>query len=266
MLTLFTAVFLASLLGSAHCAGMCGAFLAFAVGGVGDLGASASAATRTSRLALNASYNLGRLVTYLVLGTVAGGIGAALDLGGSMVGVQRAAAIGAGAMMIGFGIVAVMRQSGVRVPRMPLPSALTRLARAGHERAFDLAPVARAAAVGLLTTLLPCGWLYAFVITSAGTASPSLGALTMAAFWLGTLPIMAALGVGVQTLTGPLRRQLPLLTSLLLVAAGVYTVAGRTHVTLVPSAAFDGEPTIQKALQTSGDSAAAHCPLCTTKP
>lgn len=266
MLTLFAAVFLASLLGSAHCAGMCGAFLAFAVGGVGESGAGASSAPRASRLALNASYNLGRLVTYLVLGGVAGGIGAAMDLGGSMVGVQRAAAIGAGVMMVGFGIVAVLRQLGVRVARVPLPGVLTRLARAGHERAFDLAPLARAGAVGLLTTLLPCGWLYAFVITSAGTASPSLGALTMAAFWLGTLPIMAALGVGLQTLTGPLRRQLPMATSLLLVAAGVYTVAGRTHVTLVPNAAFDGEPTIRKALQTTGGAAAAHCPLCTTKP
>ena len=88
-------------------------------------------------------------------------------------------------------------------------------------------PIARATIIGLLTTLLPCGWLYAFVITAAGTAHPALGALTMAAFWLGTLPVMISLGIGVQRLSGALRSRLPLLTSLLIVAVGLYTIAGR---------------------------------------
>jgi sulfite exporter TauE/SafE len=257
MLALFAAVFIASLLGSTHCAGMCGAFVAFAVGAGDPDGPGASKAV------LNAAYNLGRLATYAVLGTFAGLVGAALDLGGSMVGVQRAAAVFAGVLMIGFGVVAVLRQVGVRVPRMPLPGVLTRLARAGHERAFALGPVSRAGAVGLLTTLLPCGWLYAFVITAAGTADPLTGALTMAAFWLGTLPIMAALGIGASHLTGPLRRHMPLLTSLLLVGVGVYTVSGRMHVPVIATAAFDGEPTIDKALH-AGSSPDKHCPLCNT--
>lgn len=221
MLTLIGAVFVASLLGSMHCAGMCGAFLAFAV--VSDDGRTPSRAT------LNAAYNLGRLVTYAILGAICGALGAAIDTGGAMIGVQRTAAIIAGAMMITFGVIAVLRSSGVAIPKLPLPAGLQSMLTIAHRRAFDLPPTMRAAMIGLLTTLLPCGWLYAFAITAAGTAHPLNGALTMAVFWLGTLPVMIGLGAGLQRLTGSLRQRLPLVTSMLIVVVGLYTVAGRVH-------------------------------------
>jgi hypothetical protein len=67
----------------------------------------------------------------------------------------------------------------------------------------------------------------------------------MAAFWLGTVPILAALGVGVQTLAGALGRRVPLVTALAIVALGLYTVAGRLSIpveSLQPAAAAtDGD-------------------------
>lgn len=220
MTALIAAVFTASLLGSMHCAGMCGAFLTFAVTTPGRADARA-------RARLNAAYNLGRLFTYVLLGAASGAVGAAVDLGGSALGLQRAAAALAGSMMIVVGMVAVARATGLRLPHAPLPAGLRTLVSRGHRAAMDLPPAARAATIGLLTTLLPCGWLYAFAITAAGTASPLQGALTMAFFWLGTLPVMIGLGVSVQSLTGALRRRLPLVTSLLIVIVGLFTVAGR---------------------------------------
>lgn len=222
MTALLIAVFVASLLGSTHCAGMCGAFVLFAVAAPGD-----APSIRRSRVALNTAYNLGRLVTYALLGAAAGTLGAALDLGGSMVGLQRTAAVAAGAMMIGFGVVALLRARGVKLRRMPLPGFLTRWVAAGHRAVADADPLTRAWTVGLLTTLLPCGWLYAFAVTAAGTGSPIAGAGVMALFWAGTVPILAGLGLGAQALAGPLRARLPVLTSVLLVAVGLYTVFGR---------------------------------------
>jgi uncharacterized protein len=221
MISLIGAVFLASLLGSMHCAGMCGGFLAFAV--------AAPDGSSPSRAALQAGYNIGRLVTYVILGIIAGSIGAAVDLGGSLVGVQRTAAVLAGAMMIGFGLVTVLRITGVHVPRLPLPVALRKTVIRGHRVASQWPPMGRAVTVGLLTTLLPCGWLYAFVITAAGTASPLFGGVTMASFWLGTLPVMIGLGTGLQALAGPFRRRLPLVTALVLVGVGLFTVVGRVN-------------------------------------
>ncbi|MGE3106866.1 MAG: sulfite exporter TauE/SafE family protein [Phycisphaerales bacterium] len=232
MSALIVAVMLASLMGSMHCAGMCGGFLAFAVTGSlvaptvqGQPGRSARGGP--SKSALQAAYNGGRLLTYVSLGGIAGAIGSAVDLGGEYVGVQRTAAVIAGALMIGFGVIAVLRVSGVRVGPMPMPRALRDGVMRGHRAAATWPPLGRALAVGLLTTLLPCGWLYAFVITAAGTGDAAHGAVTMAAFWIGTLPMMVGLGTGLQSLAGPLRRRLPVVMPLLLVAVGVYTVAGR---------------------------------------
>jgi sulfite exporter TauE/SafE len=90
----------------------------------------------------------------------------------------------------------------------------------------DLAPTARALTVGLLTTLLPCGWLYAFVLTAAGTGSVRDALLVMIMFWIGTLPMMLALGVGVRRLAGPLRDRLPIFSALVLVAIGLYSLSG----------------------------------------
>lgn len=261
MLALLLAVLTASLLGSMHCAGMCGAFVVFAVGAADPRAGQRPAPSRT---ALNAAYNLGRLGTYLVLGLVAGAVGSAIDLGGSMVGVQRGAAIAAGAIMIGFGIVALLRSTGVRVPRMPVPGAMVRLAQAGHGRALEMSPLARAGAVGLLTTLLPCGWLYAFVVTSAGTGDALLGAATMAVFWLGTLPVMAGLGYGMQSLAGPLRRHLPLVTSLLVVGAGVWTLTGRMLAPLPTARAATPAGDLRAAASAiKAQEPSKACPLCT---
>lgn len=222
MIPLMGAVLVASLLGSLHCAGMCGAFVAFAVA------SDESASPRRWRL--NVAYNIGRLVTYCLLGAVAGTIGAAVDLGGAAVGVRDGAAMLAGGVMVVFGVVTVLRLNGVRIARLPLPAALSKFVAAGHRVAMQWTPVRRALAIGLLTTLLPCGWLYAFAVTAAGTANPAYGAATMAVFWLGTLPVMAALGAGLQSLAGPLRRKVPMATALLLVAVGVFTIFGRFQV------------------------------------
>ena len=81
--------------------------------------------------------------------------------------------------------------------------------------------------IGLLTTLLPCGWLYAFAITAAGTASPLWGGATMAAFWLGTLPVMVSLGTCVQKLTGVVGARLPVITATVVIVVGLWTLVGR---------------------------------------
>ena len=49
----------------------------------------------------------------------------------------------------------------------------------------------------------------------------------MGVFWLGTVPMMAALGLGLQRGLGPLRTRLPAMTSIALVVIGLLTVAGK---------------------------------------
>jgi sulfite exporter TauE/SafE len=220
-LPLLGAVLAASVLGSTHCAGMCGAFALIAVSD--DL----SAPTGARRWTQTACYNSGRLTTYVLFGALAGIAGAALDLGGSMVGVQRAALMLAACTMLVIAAVRIAQHCGAVLPRSRTPIWLLACSRRAHEQVFALPPSLRAFGVGTLTTLLPCGWLYTFVIAAAGTGSAVTGSLLMATFWLGTLPIMAAIGIGARSLFASLSPRASILTSLLLAAAALWTLSGR---------------------------------------
>lgn len=213
MLTLTLAILAASVLGSLHCAGMCGAFLAIALGS-------------GNRVHTQLAYHGGRLLTYVTLGTAAGALGHALDLAGTLAGLQPVATALAGLTIIAFGLVSYARIKGFAIPIRP-PAFMIALSSRGHRFAMSKDVVTRAALIGLFTTLLPCGWLYAFVATAAGTAHPLKGALAMAAFWVGTLPLMVALGAGLREGLGALGRRVPAITCLALVALGLYTLTGR---------------------------------------
>lgn len=217
---LIVAILLASLLGSFHCAGMCGAFLAIASGGV-EQGLRRHAI-------LQSAYHTGRLITYVVLGVAAGATGKLINMAGALAGLRPLAGILAGATMVIFGIAALMQTRGVQLHRLALPAAWVRVMQAGHRAAMNRPPLLRALFIGLLTTLLPCGWLYAFVTTAAGVGNPLGGAGIMAIFWIGTLPMLIAVGAGVRAILGPIGARLPAITALVLVVVGLYTLTGRT--------------------------------------
>ena len=251
ILILIGTVLTASLVGSLHCAGMCGGLMLFA------LGADVKDQTKHAKLKLQSAYHGGRLATYTLLGVIAGAIGQALDFGGSFVGLQRAAAIFAGVFMIGFGLIALARIRGLRIKHVRAPRFMQRAVERGHRLAFNLTPFKRALTIGLLTTLLPCGWLYAFAFTAAGTGSPVWGGLTMAVFWLGTLPVMASLGAGIQMLAGPLHAKIPAISASAVVLVGAFTAMGRLQAPEMSKESLGiTDPTV---VPTNPDET---CPLC----
>ncbi len=221
-MTLVLAVLAASLLGSVHCAGMCGGLVCFYAGG--------AAGTREARAwSPHIAYNAGRLGGYAVLGAAAGAIGGRLNQLGALAGLHRTAAILAGSLMVLWGATRLASQWGVRTPRLPIFGALQ--SGLGHAISGVRAWPAtwRGSAIGVLTALLPCGWLYTFVATAGGTGSPVLGAMTMAVFWAGTLPVMLTLGIGLQRAAGPLQRRLPTIAAAAVVLIGLLSIAGRMH-------------------------------------
>lgn len=211
-------VLAASLLGSLHCAAMCGGLVAATTGMRG--GAPAHAA-----------YNLGRLAAYAVLGALAGGLGRAFALAG----VGQGAALLSGALLVAWGAHALLAALG-RVRPLHAPAALSRAFGSALLRTRSFPAWTRAGAVGLLSALLPCGWLWAFTATAAGTGSALAGATVMAVFWLGTLPVLVSLGAAASRFAGPLRRRLPVLTAAVVLALG-FLVAWRGAAPLVTSTA-----------------------------
>jgi uncharacterized protein len=224
-LSLLVPVAAASLLGSVHCAGMCGGFVAIAGDGVSG----------KARVISQLSYNAGRLVSYLALGAAAGALGQAVDLAGNAAGVGRAAALVSGSLMILWGMGALLETQGVRVfrGRLTLPKRVIEALAAVRR----LPAAWRGLVLGLSTTLLPCGWLYAFAVTAAGTASPVQGALLMAAFWSGNLPVLLGLGVALSALVGRVRRLVSILSAAVIFAVGLFTVTARANLPAFAAAA-----------------------------
>lgn len=204
-----TAVFASSIVGSLHCVAMCGPLV-----GLGG--------AHTARLAL--VHSLGRLVTYASIGMLAGAIGRAVDLAGDLAVVQRAATILAGIAILVWGGVQLATALGWR------RSSSTKRGGAftsGLVQIRSRPPALRAWLAGVLTGLLPCGWLWAFAIAAAGTGSVLAGGAVMVAFWAGTVPAM----LGVMTVGGSLltrlRSRMPAITAVVLIALGLATLALR---------------------------------------
>lgn len=190
MIALLLAVTTASLLGSAHCAGMCGPLMLIATD-VLQIGASA----RPPRWA----YHLSRGLAYATLGAIAGGLGATLDVATARTGMKVAGIIAAAAVAF-FGMVAMMSAAGAARRRSWMPPILLQLHQEFGRLIARMPPLRRAFGMGLLSVMLPCGWLYAFVAVAAGTGSPVEGALVMAAFWVGTVPALVIVGLGARRL------------------------------------------------------------------
>jgi len=169
--------FLIGIGSTAHCAGMCGAFA---------LRAGTGGARAPWRIAL---YLTGKTFTYVFLGTLAGLAGAGVIT--AVAGAQPWIALAAGAVLL---------LAGVRLLRPP-----TALSTSGSWLGRVLAPAfrwshgAEAAggpfALGAVTGLLPCGMVYYAALQGAGLGTPLGGAVLMCAFGLGTMPVLAAIGL-----------------------------------------------------------------------
>jgi sulfite exporter TauE/SafE len=226
MTALLTAVFLASLIGSLHCAGMCGPFVAFAT-----LHRKGETTRPQGSVLLQLAYHGGRLAAYVTLGAIAGQLGAALNLGAGWLGFGRAAAFVAGILLIAFGLSRILVLVGVRLPAIPGFGFAHRAIAVGQAAATRLTPVRRALAVGVLTAVLPCGWLYAFVAVAAGTGQAIFGAAVLFVFWGGTVPILAGLGAGLGTLLVRAGRGFQIATAVLVMLLGLQSLAGRSRIT-----------------------------------
>jgi sulfite exporter TauE/SafE len=168
------------LLGGLHCAAMCGGIATgFPAAGSGNGWA----------VALQA--NLGRLTGYAVVGALVGGVGdGVLDLlAQPWLGVVLRMLVGGALVLValrlfGRGVL----NAGWR-PGMRLWSWLAPLQR----RLLPAHTPARRIALGVLWGWLPCGMSMSMLSVAWLQASARDGALTMAVFGLGTLPVMLPL-------------------------------------------------------------------------
>ncbi len=188
-----------------HCVGMCSPLtVAF------SLGQAQNTPNLRQQLQFHILLNLGRLLSYTLVGVGIGGLGSVLLAGGQMAGIgselRRWVAILTGLMLIWFGL----RQINPNLlPRIPLlhSNLHNRLSAAMVKLSFN-SQWWTPALLGMTWGLVPCGFLYAAQIKAAETSDFIEGGLTMFAFGLGTLPTMLTVGVSTSFLSQDKRSQL----------------------------------------------------------
>ena len=184
-------LFLAGLLGGAHCFGMCGGLVGAFSGGLPGAGGGA--------LARHLAFNGGRIASYVVAGTIAGAVG--------MAGAAMATQLPLRLVLL---LLANLLLFGMALYLMGLPQMLLPLERAGGVLWRRLQPLSRrwlpirhngqALALGLLWGWLPCGLVYSALAMALAAGSPGSGALAMLAFGLGTLPNLLLAGLAAARL------------------------------------------------------------------
>lgn len=165
------ALFALGLMTSLHCVAMCGGI---------NLAQSTAAARSNGRATLpNLLYNLGRVLSYTLVGGVVGALGSVLRISSAVQsGIQIAAAV----LMLGMAL-RLLDAGGVSVALSG--SLRTRLLRAGHGSSLW---------IGLVNGLMPCGPLQAMQLYALSSGSWWMGALSMLLFSLGTVPLMLTFG------------------------------------------------------------------------
>lgn len=204
---------LTGLLGGAHCAAMCG-----------GIATGLSIGSRGWWAALQP--NLGRVAGYGMAGAIVGG------LGGGLLGIARVPELGI-AMRALAGIVLVLAglrllDRGNRLPRFfgGPGNRLWSLLRPLQKRLLPADTIGRRLALGALWGWMPCGLSTTLLAAAWLQASAVHGALTMAAFGLGTLPVMVPLTwagarFGQRLQRGPWRTG----AGLMVIAMGTLTLA-----------------------------------------
>ena len=187
---LLMATLFSSLVGSMHCVGMCTPFAILSMGPETE--------GKSNRVARMSSYHFGRLVTYWIMGVVVAFLSSSVQwfAGGNQA--MRLVGWGVGLTMIAVGLMRLISTFSWKLPvkhsrwSQVWSSAIVKLRRSYRGGPGWISSFLW----GLTSTLLPCGWLYLFVLASASAPSAIMSIAMMTAFWVGTLPLLSVAAWG----------------------------------------------------------------------
>jgi len=208
------AALITGILGSAHCFGMCG-------GISGLFAVNASVTTLRAQVPKAIMYNLGRILSYAILGglvallgkttvalipTIAAPVRLASGILIILVGLQLA---------FGWRILAPLETTGAKLWKRIAPAA---------KGLVPVETMTQALGLGIIWGWLPCGLVYSVLLLAATTADVFGGVLVMVAFGFGTMPAMLATGVSASKLAQFMSGK-RLGAGLLIVVLGLATIA-----------------------------------------
>lgn len=173
------AALMMGLIGSFHCVGMCGPIAIALPLGSRDW---------SSKLTGGLLYNIGRTITYGLLGVVFGLVGAGL----SLAGLQKWVSIIMGSIMI-FSV--IFPSLGHRINSGGGLFSFMNSVKTRLQKLFRKSSNSSLFFIGLLNGLLPCGLVYMALAGALATGSLTGSVLFMVFFGLGTIPMLISVSL-----------------------------------------------------------------------
>ena len=173
-----------------HCLGMCGPLVCAT-----SLPAASRESSRWSAIRSVLAYHVGRLSSYALLGLVLGTISGFVPSAASTVVWQALLSFLAAAALfwIGLGLLGVFRVASV-----PYVGRFSRWLFASLNGANGPRGVMQRFGLGMANGFLPCGPVYTVAFAALAAGGPWRGAVAMATFGAGTVPLLVALAFGVR--------------------------------------------------------------------
>jgi uncharacterized protein len=205
MTILFSALIL-GLMGSFHCAGMCGP-IAIALPLHGN--------TVPQKILGGTLYNLGRTITYGIMGAIFGLLGQGLQL----IGFQQKVSVIMGAVMIISVLFPALFKNQYRLDKSWI-SGVGKL-KSTIGKMFAIRSFQSLFFIGMLNGLLPCGLVYMAIAGAIGMGGVIEGSLYMVLFGLGTIPMLLAISLAGNVLSLTVRKRINKLIPVLVVVVGL---------------------------------------------
>ena len=219
-------LFIVGLTTSFHCVSMCGGIA------LSQLQATFS----KHQMRRHLDYNLGRVLSYSLLGGVVGALGSFIT---TDIGILKGLPIFLGALMVLMGL----NKVGFLTRKPVLMSGKLNLilgrfkAKIGSHGSFVM---------GLLNGFMPCGPLQLMQLYALGTGSFMVGALSMFFFSLGTVPLMLGLGVFLSKMSVYSRTLVHKIGGALIIILGLnMTISGMATIGVNFNFSFDQTPRIE---------------------
>jgi len=216
--------FAVGLLGGVHCIGMCGPLVALYADRMNTGDVVTWRDTRQHLL-----FNLGRTAGYAVVGALLGALGALVVDAAAFVSLANGVRAGLG-LLIGAAVVATgvgyLVRGHVGGHDIPLVGSLFQYVSgvlAGRVDRWVEGPTI--ALLGVVHAALPCPILYPAYLYAFARGSPVVGALSLGALGLGTVPSLFVSGTVVQSLDANARGNLHRVLGVLFVVMGYFLLA-----------------------------------------
>ncbi len=207
-------LFIIGLLTGFHCIGMCGGLVvAYSVNDTKN----SESKKRNKRYFPHLQYNLGRFISYTSVGAILGAIGSFFGINPSFTGTIL---LLAGFLMIMMGLSFITNFAILKKIKLKTPDFIAKFLFNQKRADNPKGPLV----IGLLNGLMPCGPLQAMQLYALTTGSMFEGALSMAFFAIGTVPMMFGFGVFISKLSKKYIGKIIKFSGILIVILGIIMI------------------------------------------